>query len=139
MEKMIPILLICSLMAVFNPVSVDGNQSRLYVVDISAIEITDAGAERYVPDAGISLIDLSSGQEIKPYKSTSSGNSYSFMAESREAQYTVKVRNKDYKVVNGRELDLRKVKKYAWKQVYLKKTSKIYANCPDIYNESEIK
>ncbi len=128
MEKAIPILLIFSLLGVFNPVTLDFDQNQLYLVDISAIEITHAGTERYVSDAGITLIDLSSGNEIKPYKSTSSCNSYSFMAESREAQYCVEVRNKDYKVVNGRELDLRKVKKYAWKQVYLKKTSENLLN-----------
>lgn len=128
MEKAIPVLLIISLLGVFNPISLDSNQDQLYLVDISAIEITHAGTERYVSDAGITLIDLSSGNEIRPYKSTSSCNSYSFMAESREAQYCVEVRNNDYKVVNGRDLDLRKAKGFTWKVVYIEKASEKLLN-----------
>lgn len=119
MEKLIPIFLIFSFLAVLNPAP----KNQLYLVDISALEITDTGAERYVPDAGISLIDPSSGKEIKPYKVTPQANSYSFIAQSGNTICRVEVNNKEYKVISGREIDLRKVKKYTWKQLYLKKTT----------------
>ena len=123
MEKMIPILLIMSLLTAFNPVSVDRNQGQLYVVDVSAIEITNAGSERYVSDAGISLIDLTSGKELKPSQCTSRGNSYAFFAESKEANYCVEVDNTRYQIVNERGIDLKKADKYTWKVIYLKKSS----------------
>ncbi len=123
MEKMIPVLLIFSLLTGFNPLSLDTGQGELYLVDVSAIEITEAGTERYIPDAGISLIDLSSGHEIKPNQSTTKGNSYAFFASSRDAKYQVEVQNTDYEVVNSRAIDLKKAEKYTWKVVYLRKSS----------------
>lgn len=123
MEKAIPILLIFTLISGFNPFSLDASQKQLYLVDISAIEVTQAGTERYVPDAEISLVDLSKGQELKPYKITSSCSSYAFVAESKGLQYRVEVRNRDYRVEGDREIDLRKSKGYTWKVVYIKKTS----------------
>ena len=128
MEKAIPILLIFTLISGFNPFSLDASQNQLYLVDISAIEVTEAGTERYVPDAEISLIDLSSGHEIKPNQSTSKGNSYAFFASSRDAKYQVEVQNTDYEVVNSRAIDLKKAKKYTWKVVYLKKSSENLLN-----------
>jgi hypothetical protein len=118
MEKLIPIFLIFSFLTVLNPAP----KNQLYLIDISAIEITDAGAERFVPDAGISLIDPASGKEIRPYKVTPQASSYSFIAQSGNTTCRVEVNNKQYKAVNGRVIDLSKVKKYTWKQVYLEKT-----------------
>jgi hypothetical protein len=50
------------------------------------------------------------------------------VAESKELQYRVEVRNKDYRVEGSREIDLRKAKGYTWKVVYIERTSENLLN-----------
>ncbi len=122
MDKLIPILLIMSVLTLFKPVSLDLSNEQLYVVDVSAIEIMESGAERYVPDAEIALIDLGSGSEMSPQNRTDRGSTYAFYG-SRSSSYRVEVNNSEYRVVDGSEFSLKKVKKYSWQRVYLKKSS----------------
>jgi len=122
MEKLIPIMLVVSLLSVLNPVELISSHQQLYIVDISAIEVMENGTERYVPDAEIALIDIASGDEMTAQNQTNRGSTYAFYG-SRSATYKVEVNNDGYRVVDGSEFSLKKTKKYSWQKVYLKKSS----------------